>query len=339
MDYQAVMSDYQELSDVSDKDSEIMSSALLDQKLREKNLGSLEDNITGLVRVRLAIPLFRDLFQQMQERGDADSRGAALQILQCYIVKSLEVYSAEEQKAILLEMHAQMLDLCRETTQAPSFDLGGAQREPLKRYSVEELSEKLAKKILNYSEEVFESQEMASKVVVSDELNRDTYSPGAAAAAIYLNDSVLRSCPEAIGVMVGISDGITDTIQYESEDSLAGVIATALLAMSVLMLFLFLLEVAVFSALEMSTFLGAGKAFTWMTVKAAISEAVNITGPFMLMIAAGLAAGGMVAGTTAYILDGQSINSSASHVLDAAEEEGSLEEEEDEFEEEEPADY
>lgn len=305
MDEKSILRDYQDLSDVSDKNSDIMSSMLLDEKLREKGLGSLEENIAALARARLSMPIFRNLYQAAADNRNLTPENAALQILKGYIAATLEDYEPEEQKAILMEMCEEMSEAYQPSCQMGSDAMGGAQRVPLERYDTEELKMKLAREILKYCKENF-----SIKAVDADGWDHETvenqegyaYSAGAAAASVYLNDENLRESPENIGLMAGVTDGFANAVKDDRTERTAELIAVMLFAVAVCSLYCYLLEIVALPALDVAGQFFAGETLSWAAIKAAVTEVLSDVGIF-LKIALGSAGGALAAEGIAHIQD------------------------------------
>ena len=305
MDEKSFLRDYQDLSDVSDKNSDIMSSMLLDEKLREKGLGSLEENIVALARARLSMPMFRNLYQAAADNRNLTPENAALQILKGYIAATLEDYEPEEQKVILMEMCEQMSSAYQPPKQAGPVAMGGAQRIPLERYDTEELKMKLAREILKYCKENF-----SIKAVDADGWDHETvenqegytYSAGAAAASMYLNDENLRGSPENIGLMAGVTDGLANAVRDDRTERTAELIAVMLFAVAVCSLYFYLMEIVMLPALDVAGQFFMGETLSWAAIKAAVTEVLSDVGIF-LKIALGSAGGALAAEGVAHIQD------------------------------------
>lgn len=306
MDEKSFLRDYQDLSDVSDKNSDIMSSMLLDEKLREKGLGSLEDNIAALARARLSMPVFRELYRAAAENRNLTPENAALQILKGYIAATLEDYEPEEQKTILTEMCEQMSSAYQPPKQAGPVAMGGAQRIPLGRYDTEELKMKLAREILKYCKENFRIKAVDAdgwdhKAVENQE--GYAYSAGAAAASMYLNDEVLRESPENIGLVAGVTDGLASAVKDDQTERVAEFIAIVLIAVATGSLYVYLLQIVEFPMVTVATRFLSGEALSWAAIKAAIAEGLSMLDNILLKIALGSAGGALAAEGVAHIQD------------------------------------
>lgn len=306
MDEKSFLRDYQDLSDVSDKNSDIMSSMLLDEKLREKGLGSLEENIAALARARLSMPIFRNLYQAAADNRNLTPENAALQILKGYIAATLEDYEPEEQKAILMEMCEEMSEAYQPSCQTGSDAMGGAQRVPLERYDTEELKMKLAREILKYCKENF-----SIKAVDADGWDHETvenqegyvYSAGAAAASMYLNDEILREFPENIGLMAGVTEGLANAAKDDQTDRVAELIAAILLAVAATSLYIYLGQVVLFPTFEVTNLILTGEALSWTAIRGAIAEGLSTVTNVLVKIALGCAGGALAAEGVAHLQD------------------------------------
>lgn len=290
MDEKSFLRDYRDLSDVSDKNSDIMSSMLLDEKLREKGLGSLEDNIGRLARVRLSMSMFQKLYQEKTTDEYLDvlsTKEIVVQMVWCYIEAGMEEYSEEEKTAILLELLGELEDLRAATDDMDAALRKKNQREIWKEYRLVELEIALAEELADYVEKHYKVNslvaEWAEKALpIQKEAH---YSGGAAGASVYLDDEKLRNLPEEIGVMAGVCGGVAEELGENSDP--ADLIAVALLAIGCLMLYGIMLEVVAFPTFEVVDLFMVEGTLSWEAVVRAVEEGLRRCDKVLLKLAAG----------------------------------------------------
>lgn len=302
MDMEHYNEDYRDLAGVSEKTSDILNSAVLDDKLRERGLGSLDDNMPGLARIRLTMPLAEKLcaetIREMHEQG-VSGEIAARNGLWEYMDEMLAFYSPEKQKAILLEMYAQLQDLRQDSRQDGHY-MSGVQQEVLKWDSVDELKEKLTNQMLAYVRDNFPVEKAVSVgAQVAGELEEESYCAGASAGAIYLNDEDMRNFPESVGVVTGAAESIADNAKTFRAEDVLQIIGIVLLEVAMLTLSAYLLQAATFTFSEVANLAAesvfTGELFSWAALKAAIADGMSWTSTILLKIAAGSTAGGLAA--------------------------------------------
>lgn len=305
MDMERYDEDYRDLADVSEKTSDILNCAVLDDKLQERGLGSLDDNMSGLARIRLTMPLAQRLcaetIQEMRGRG-VSGEIAARNSLWKYMDKMLAFYSPEKQKAILLEMYAQLQDLRQDSRQDGHY-MSGVQQETLKWDSVDELKEKLSNQMLAYVRDNFPLE----KAYVPGTQKEERYCAGASAGAIYLNDQDMRNFPESVGVVTGAVESIAGNAEIFSGEDVLQIIGFVLLEVAMLTLGAYMLQAATFTFSGITDLvvesIFTGKLFSWAALKAAIADGMSWTSTILLKIAAGCTAGGLATVAAGHTLE------------------------------------
>lgn len=323
MDMERYDEDYRDLADVSEKTSDILNCAVLDDKLQERGLGSLDDNMSGLARIRLTMPLAERLcaetIQEMRERG-VSGEIAARNGLWKYMDKMLAFYSPEKQKAILLEMYAQLLDLRQDSRQDGHY-MSGVQQETLKWDSVDELKEKLTNQMLAYVRDNFPLE----KAYVPGAQKEEHYCAGASAGAIYLNDQDMRNFPESVGVVTGAVESIAGNAEIFSGADVLQIIGFVLLEVAMLTLGAYMLQAATFTFSGITDLvvesIFTGKLFSWAALKAAIADGMSWTSTILLKIAAGCTAGGLATVAAGHTLEEMSISEETEYYESEVEEE------------------
>lgn len=323
MDMERYDEDYRDLADVSEKTSDILNCAVLDDKLQERGLGSLDDNMSGLTRIRLTMPLAERLcaetIQEMRERG-VSGEIAARNGLWKYMDKMLAFYSPEKQKTILLEMYAQLLDLRQDSRQDGHY-MSGVQQETLKWDSVDELKEKLTNQMLAYVRDNFPLE----KAYVPGTQEEERYCAGASAGAIYLNDQDMRNFPESVGVVTGAVESIAGNAEIFSGEDALQIIGFVLLEVAMLTLGAYMLQAATFTFSGITDLvvesIFTGKLFSWAALKAAIADGMSWTSTILLKIAAGCTAGGLATVAAGHTLEEMSISEETEYYESEVEEE------------------
>lgn len=323
MDMERYDEDYRDLADVSEKTSDILNCAVLDDKLQERGLGSLDDNMSGLTRIRLTMPLAQRLcaetIQEMRERG-VSGEIAARNSLWKYMDKMLAFYSPEKQKAILLEMYAQLQDLRQDSRQDGHY-MSGVQQETLKWDSVDELKEKLTNQMLAYVRDNFPLE----KAYVPGAQEEERYCAGASAGAIYLNDQDMRNFPESVGVVTGAVESIAGNAEIFSGEDVLQIIGFVLLEVAMLTLGAYMLQAATFTFSGITDLvvesIFTGKLFSWAALKAAIADGMSWTSTILLKIAAGCTAGGLATVAAGHTLEEMSISEETEYYESEVEEE------------------
>lgn len=323
MDMERYDEDYRDLADVSEKTSDILNCAVLDDKLQERGLGSLDDNMSGLARIRLTMPLAERLcaetIQEMRERG-VSGEIAARNGLWKYMDKMLAFYSPEKQKTILLEMYAQLLDLRQDSRQDGHY-MSGVQQETLKWDSVDELKEKLTNQMLAYVRDNFPLE----KAYVPGAQEEECYCAGASAGAIYLNDQDMRNFPESVGVVTGAVESIAGNAEIFSGEDVLQIIGFVLLEVAMLTLGAYMLQAATFTFSGITDLvvesIFTGKLFSWAALKAAIADGMSWTSTILLKIAAGCTAGGLATVAAGHTLEEMSISEETEYYESEVEEE------------------
>lgn len=323
MDMERYDEDYRDLADVSEKTSDILNCAVLDDKLQERGLGSLDDNMSGLARIRLTMPLAQrlcaEMIQEMHEQG-ISGEIAARNGLWKYMDKMLAFYSPEKQKAILLEMYAQLQDLRQDSRQDGHY-MSGVQQEALKWDSVDELKEKLTNQMLAYVRDNFPLE----KAYVPGAQEEECYCAGASAGAIYLNDQDMRNFPESVGVVTGAVESIAGNAEIFSGEDVLQIIGFVLLEVAMLTLGAYMLQAATFTFSGITDLvvesIFTGKLFSWAALKAAIADGMSWTSTILLKIAAGCTVGGLATVAAGHTLEEMSTSEETEYYESEVEEE------------------
>lgn len=244
MDSNEYIKMYQRLCEISECDSDIYMSEEYENLLQESGAGTREDNIVQILQMQLAAEEFKDDMDDIIRKIENNGYKVELQEIQKHFIKrflerKLKRYSAEEQRAIIIEMLGNTNDLLKNITDA-------GQIFQMMKSSIEELQEQLEEAIAQLSSAVL--QETMHGLEEIDESNFDngnhTFSSGAGACAAYLCDSELRNFPECIGAISGAVTLVDDCFRKKDKVDwdIVEAFAVVSIALSVLMILTILIS-------------------------------------------------------------------------------------------------
>lgn len=234
---------YQRLREISEFDSDIYMSEDYEALLVQSGMGTREDNIGSLVQMQSASEGFRQ--NDILGMSDLESDATIFDKHSSYIIKTLKRklkrYSAEEQRAIMIDM----IENARELSGDP---VDGQVNFQLLQKPNEELEKQLTDLISRLSFSVMESKDVecfenSGEMICSN--GSHSFSSGAGAGAAYVCDEQLRNYPEIIGMVSGAASLTASSMSRLKDETAADVVSLMLLLVSTSMIISILFAVSV----------------------------------------------------------------------------------------------